>query len=354
MEVTDLRCELEKHNQSHLLQFWDHLSTVQRRLLRSDLSSIDYSEINENFRKVGASDATPSEENEAFDEQLEPVPSDCFGSYSKSDATTLRGYEDAGLKATAQGRVGVLLLAGGQGTRLGVAYPKGMYNVGLPSKKSLYQLQAERILKLEELAGARFASDAADSRRRRPRGGLVPWYIMTSEATREQTLDFFERNRFFGLKKPDVVVFEQNRIPCLGMDGKILLEEKHKVARAPDGNGGLYAALDQCGILDDMRERGILCVHVYCVDNILAKMADPVFVGYCLKQGADCGAKVVEKKHPQEAVGVVCKVKGAFQVYGCGQMLTTCFSPVLYRGRKRKENKTTIVVTFCNVGRGVF
>ena len=329
MDFSKLQQQLKKYNQNHLLQFWDQLSKEEREALLLDLSGIDYAQVNDNFHNVTAN--TASDNDVGLDALLEPVPTDCFGSFSKSDDATLREYEDVGLKATSQGKVGVLLLAGGQGTRLGVTYPKGMYDVGLPSKKSLYQLQAERILKLEELATAKYAFNAAECRDRRrahcggrngdakkkecrKSNGLIPWYIMTSEATRDQTLEFFGRHDFFGLNQDDVVVFEQNRIPCLSLDGKIMLEEKYKVARAPDGNGGLYAALDQCGILDDMRARGVICVHVYCVDNILVKMADPVFVGYCLKQGADCGAKVVEKSHPQEAVGVACKVKGAFQV----------------------------------------
>ena len=346
MELSELRVKLEKHGQSHLLRFWDQLSKDQRTALLADLASIDFAQVNENFRQVTSPSNHPSADPHpegALDDLLEPVPSDCFGSYSKSDPSTLKAYEDVGLKAVAQGKVGVLLLAGGQGTRLGVSYPKGMYDVGLPSKKSLYQLQAERIVKLEELAASRFASDAAESgasRRRRSRSGgssanrkasagLIPWYIMTSEATRDQTLEFFQRHDYFGLQAEDVVVFEQNRIPCLSMEGKIMLEEKHVVARSPDGNGGLYTALDQCGMLDDMRVRGVECVHVYCVDNILVKMADPVFVGYCLKQGADCGAKVVEKSHPQEAVGVVCKVKGAFQVLGGWIFMSFSFLPLL-------------------------
>ena len=242
MDVLGLRSELSKHKQEHLLQFWDQLTENQRNILFEDLKSIDLAEVNANFRKVSASEDSEADAAADLDELLEPVPSDCFGSFSRTDEATLREYEDVGLRATARGRVGVLLLAGGQGTRLGVSYPKGMYDVGLPSKKTLYQLQAERILKLEELAASRFASDAAECRRLRKRresansggggaktaansaaadGGLVPWYIMTSEATRDQTIDFFESHDFFGLQRRDVVVFEQNLIPCLSLKGEV-------------------------------------------------------------------------------------------------------------------------------------
>ncbi|XP_076450236.1 UDP-N-acetylhexosamine pyrophosphorylase-like [Babylonia areolata] len=300
MDVDGLRSHLDAHGQSHLLQFWEGLSEDEKQMLFDELKLIDLEKVSQYFKDA---DATLRVSAEKIDDHLETLPPEVCGSVRGSSPADIVKYRKRGLTEVGNSRVGVLLLAGGQGTRLGVPYPKGMYDVGLPSGKTLYQLQAERILRLQRLAQEETGQVCH-----------IPWYIMTSEHTKEATQTFFQKHQFFGLQPDNVVIFEQGLLPCLTFEGKIILETPGRLALAPDGNGGLYRALKAEGMLEDMARRGTQYIHVYCVDNILVKMADPVFVGFCVEKNAECGAKVVEKTAPQEAVGVVCKVNGRYQV----------------------------------------
>lgn len=293
--------ELAKFGQQHLLDFYHHLSDEQQDLLLKDIESIDLREVSDAFERSNPKNAT---EQEAIDDLLEPLNADIHQSIARTSPEELARYREIGLQLIGQGKVAALLLAGGQGTRLGSINPKGMYDVGLPSRKTLFQIQAERLLRLEKMAQK--LSDKQDTN--------IVWYIMTSGPTIEPTIEFFKENDYFGLNPNNVVIFEQYTLPCFSFDGKIILDQPDTLARAPDGNGGLYRALRSRGILDDMKERGIEHIHVYCVDNILVKVADPVFVGYCVTKDAECAAKVVEKVLPNEAVGIICKVKGKFRV----------------------------------------
>ncbi|KAJ8963750.1 hypothetical protein NQ314_005401 [Rhamnusium bicolor] len=298
--LTHIQNVLSDCQQSHLLKFWDELNEEEQKQFLKQLGSIKFEEVNNLFEKAQAS---LTEDVKKLDSRLRPVPAEKFESEKGVDEKVLEEYRSTGLEAIANNHVAVLLMAGGQGTRLGVDYPKGMYSVGLPSGKSLFQIQAERIRRVITLA-----------KQQTGKTGKICWYIMTSGPTNSTTEEYLKKNNYFGLNEKDVKLFQQGLLPCYDFEGKILLDGKNSVALAPDGNGGIYRALEQHGILKDMENRGIKYVHVHSVDNILIKVADPVFVGYCVKKDADCGAKVVSKAGPTEAVGVVCQVDGRFQV----------------------------------------
>ncbi|XP_046984864.1 UDP-N-acetylhexosamine pyrophosphorylase [Schistocerca americana] len=300
LDIGKCKQELTKYGQQHLLRFWEELSEEERAELLLDLQEVNVAEVTSYFRRAVES---LTEDQAKLDDRMKPIPAEFYGGVIRSEAEDLRFYEDEGLRQISAGKVGVLLLAGGQGTRLGVSYPKGMYDVGLPSHKSLYQVQAERILRLQELACERTGVY-----------NHITWYIMTSEATMCPTQEYFANHNYFGLKKENIVMFEQGLLPCFTFDGKIIMDRKYKLSRAPDGNGGLYRALRDRKVLDDIERRGISYLHAYSVDNILVKVADPVFIGYCISKNAECGAKVVEKSFPEEPVGVVCQVDGRYQV----------------------------------------
>ncbi|KAI8904842.1 nucleotide-diphospho-sugar transferase, partial [Gorgonomyces haynaldii] len=291
-----LEQKYQQAGQGQVFQFKDSLSQTEKEQLQKTLSSIDIDRCNRIFKT--ATTAPPNS-----NASVSPLPDAAFDS-TISNPEKVKHWREIGLKLIAQNKVGVILLAGGQGTRLGSSAPKGCYDIGLPSHKSLFQLQGERILRLQQVASQYSNGQKV----------VIPWYVMTSGPTHDNTVEFFKSKHFFGLDPQNVIFFQQGVLPAFTPEGKIFMETKSSPALSPDGNGGIYAALRKEGVIDDLEKRGIPYVHCYCVDNCLVKVGDPVFIGYCVEKNADCGAKSVPKVSPTESVGVICLRNNKFAV----------------------------------------
>ncbi|KAJ9479360.1 UDP-N-acetylglucosamine pyrophosphorylase [Pseudozyma hubeiensis] len=320
VDITSLRQRYEKAGQSHLFAFWDTLSAEQQAELAQQLDELDVTRVNQVFHTAIKAD---EEARAGKSHEVQPPPPSSVENTIEGEANPAKveHFRNVGLNAIAHGQVGVLLMAGGQGTRLGSSAPKGCYDIGLPSHKSLFQIQAERILSLQRIAARHATSSSSSSSSSSSNGVVIPWYIMTSGPTRKDTETFFAQHNYFGLEKQNIIFFEQGTLPCLSLEGKILLETPSKVATAPDGNGGLYRALrtpynkgQPETVISDLEKRGIKYLHAYGVDNCLVKVGDPVFLGVCLEQGVQAGVKVVKKENPKESVGVVALRDGKFGV----------------------------------------
>lgn len=292
-ELQELKDKYIKAKQDQVFAFYDTLNSAEKAKLFEQLSGFDPEYIN----KITDKALNPPKAQDADKESpLEPLPESATASILDSKAEDLEKWYESGLDLIAQNKVGVVLMAGGQGTRLGSSDPKGCFNIGLLSGKSLFQMQGERIKKLQSLAHKKAGGDTKI---------VIPWYVMTSGPTRGPTEKYFQENNYFGLQKKNVIIFEQGVLPCISNEGKILLESKGRVAVAPDGNGGIYQALVNSDVTGDMKKRGIEHIHAYCVDNCLVKVADPVFIGFSASKDVDIATKVVRKRNATEAVGLI-------------------------------------------------
>ncbi|KAL7131333.1 hypothetical protein ABFS83_13G190300 [Erythranthe nasuta] len=281
---------LKDYGQEDAFALWEELSPEDRQLLIKDIENLDLPRIDRIIRCSFQSQGLPVA-------AIEPVPESSVSTLAKRTTEEKEKWYKMGIKAISDGKLGVLLLSGGQGTRLGSSDPKGCFNIGLPSGKSLFQLQAERILCLQRLAAQSVNEGSVSTT-------PIHWYIMTSPFTDEPTRKFFESRRYFGLEADQVTFFQQGTIPCVSRDGRFIMETPYRVAKSPDGNGGVYAALKSSRLLEDMAMRGIKYLDCYGVDNALVRVGDPTFLGYFIDTGVAAAAKVVRKKNPQEKVGV--------------------------------------------------
>lgn len=213
-ELQQLREKYENAGQGHVFTFFDALSSSEKGQFFQQLSSFNPSRITE----LADIAIHPPQKSSNEPVKLEPLPTSATASMMDSDPKEIEKYYNEGLKLVSENKVAVVLMAGGQGTRLGSSAPKGCYDIGLPSHKTLFQIQAERIAKIQSLAEKTYNKKA-----------IVPWYVMTSGPTNKPTEDFFQKNNFFGLEKDNIKFFQQGVLPCISNDGKILLESKSKV-----------------------------------------------------------------------------------------------------------------------------
>ena len=202
-------------------------------------------------------------------------------------------FYNAGLDAIKACKVGAILLAGGQGTRLGFDKAKGMYNVGLTHELYIFEQLIHNLQKVTDAAGA-----------------YVPLYIMTSDKNDADTRAFFEEHNYFGYSKDFVKFFIQEMVPACDFEGNVLIESEDSLAMSPNGNGGWFTSLIKAGLDADLKAKGVEWLNVFAVDNVLQQIADPVFVGAVLDSGRVSGAKVVRKVDPHERVGAMCLEDG--------------------------------------------
>ena len=282
--------QLEARGQSHVLGGWSALNAEQRSSLLDQIDALSWNEIDHAWKMV---QAAPGPENSSS--ELEP-PELCMPDMAMRDNLRSLGEE-----WIAAGRVAAFTVAGGQGTRLGWNGPKGTYPATPVSGKPLFACFAEQLL--------------ATSRRY---GIEVPWYILTSPENDAATRNFFLDNKCFGLERNSIMLCIQGTMPVFEQGtGRLMLSGPDRIATSPDGHGGSLSALQRSGALADMEVRGVDVISYAQVDNPLARMIDPVFIGLHADESvssAEATSKMVEKTDPAERVGVFARREGRLGV----------------------------------------
>lgn len=280
MTYEEAKNYLSKFGQEHILKCYDELSPAEQASLLAQIDLIDLSVL-ENLDN----DNNISSKRGKF-EPLGAATIDDIAANSES-------YEKTGLEALRAGKVAAVLLAGGQGTRLGFDKPKGMFNIGVSRELYIFECLISNLMDVVKQTGT-----------------WIPLYIMTSEKNHDDTVEFFEKMGYFGYNSEFVRFFIQDMAPSVDFNGKIYMEDKGRISMSPNGNGGWFSSLLRAGLMEDIKEKGVEWLNVFAVDNVLQRIADPLFIGAVIESGMQSGSKVVSKADPDERVGVLCLEDG--------------------------------------------
>ena len=289
-----LKAELESiltpHNQAHVLAHWEKLSSDSQSQLAHQIQSFDFEQLSQLFHQQDT-------ENH-WDElaaQASVPPAITLADFA--DQTSYDRAWQSGADLMRHAKVGMVITAGGQGSRLGFHHPKGMFPIGPISSMTLFQIFFEKVMA-----------------RAKQFGNAIPIYIMTSPPTHDETVDFLKEQNYFGMKPEDVLVFCQGVMPAVDQQGKVLLAEIDKVFVSPDGHGGALQALEKSGALADMKQRGVEHAFYGQIDNPLVQVCDPALLGYHMQSGSEMTSQVVRKTDPLQKVGNVITVDGVAQI----------------------------------------
>jgi UDP-N-acetylglucosamine/UDP-N-acetylgalactosamine diphosphorylase len=281
VDAAELKRTAGKYGQEHLFAFYDSLPADGQKKLLAQIAAVEFDTVD---RLVKEFIKQPAKE---LGGKLEPA---AVVACPKNDADLAAHKEarDMGEEALRKGRVACFVVAGGQGTRLGLNGPKGAFEIGPISKRSLFQVHTEKVKALRKKYKA-----------------AIPFLIMTSDANDDETRAYFEANKYFGLSPDTVRIFKQANMPAVGKDGKILLAAKDEIALSPNGHGGSIKALWESGAIEWVRSQGVDTLFYFQVDNPLTKICDPVFIGHHLKARSQMSTKVCRKRDWKEKVGVL-------------------------------------------------
>lgn len=277
MGLETLKAYLGAHGQEHLFPFLNGMRADELAAFESEIAKIDFEQI------------TNATEELSVRGKITPIEAYTLGkrkSACKENVAT-------GIEVLKSGKLAFLMLAGGQGTRLGSDKPKGCYNVGLTRDYFLFQSHVEKLIAVRDRYGV-----------------TPPLYIMTSDKNHTETVAFFEEHGYFGYGKKNIGFFRQKSAPCTDFEKKLLMESKTTLATSPNGNGGWYVSLTESDCGKQMRERGIEWISLFGVDNPLQRFANEEFIGAAVASGASCTVKVVTKAYPEELMGVMCLEDG--------------------------------------------
>lgn len=284
--MSDLTMQKEvPAKQNHLLAFWDELTAEQQSSLSQQIDEVDFELMDQLF----AGEDKTVDWSDLASRASAPAAFRLNGSANRFSPDQAK---EAGSKALANGEVGVILVAGGQGSRLGFDLPKSMYKIGPLSDRTLLQIHVEKIRAIANRHGV-----------------SIPLYLMTSPATHEATVRFVEENNRFGMAESDLQIFCQGMMPAVdSTTGELLLAGKDRLFKSPDGHGGTLPALEKSGSIEDIKRRGIKHLFYFQVDNPLVEICEAELIGYHVLSNSELTTQVIAKRDPMEKVGNVATV----------------------------------------------